>query len=342
MLKKRLSYLLIFTVLAFSTSSDSFNDKIIRKANKILGTPQQKKIKPQFKDPEKQRHLISLGSDLFSDPILSLNNNVSCATCHNPNKNFSSSNQFDVGTNGDTLGRHTPHLVNMNWGRLFFWDGRASSLENQFKKVLTNPKEMAMSFDTLIVRLNQSEKYNKAFATLFGENEINTKSITKAIVEFEKSLNLTNTAFDKFLTGDTTSLSKNEIKGLDIFLNKGRCVQCHKGPNFSDNDFHNTGVITDDIGRYEFDRVSVKREFEMRPYPFFATYKAFKTPNLRGIGSTAPFFHDGSKKSLREVVDFYNKGGENPDKKGLAKEIKPLNLTEDEKVNLINFLKALN
>ena len=112
--------------------------------------------------------------------------------------------------------------------------------------------------------------------------------------------------------------------------------------NLSDNAFHNVGVKTNDLGRSEFDKIGMKNEFESTPYPFFSTFKAFRTPSLRNIGNTAPYFHDGSKKTLRDVLENYIKGGENPDKTGLAKEVKPLDLNEQEIESLLDFLNTLS
>ena len=224
----------------------------------------------------------------------------------------------------------------------FFWDGRASSLEEQLNNVITSKDELDMNFDDLVVRLNSNSEYKSKFDSLFPKKGISKSSIAQVLLSYEKNILSYNSPYDNYLDGDTNALTSNQKKGLEIFISKGNCIACHKGVNLSDNEFHNVGVKTTDIGRSEFDKIGMKNEFESTPYPFFSTFKAFRTPTLRNIGYTAPYFHDGSKKTLRDVIDNYVKGGENPEKTGLAKEIKPLDLNEQEIQSLLDFLTALS
>jgi cytochrome c peroxidase len=285
---------------------------------------------------------IELGKILFSDKILSRNKNISCASCHIPEKGFSNGSRFSNGTAGNELKRHVPHLYNLSLNRSFFWDGRARSLEEQLSLVLTSKDELDMNFKELVERLKSSEFYMNQFASVYPEQGITKQSITKAIVAFERSLVTKPGPYDNFLTGDSSALTPKQKKGLELFAGKANCIACHHGANLTDNTFHNVGVLTDDLGRHKIDKVGMSKEFESTPYPFFSMFKAFKTPSLRNVSMTAPYFHDGSKSSLQEVVDFYNKGGENPDPTGVAREIKPLNLDDEEKEALIEFLNALS
>jgi cytochrome c peroxidase len=294
--------------------------------------------KPKKKYTEAER---ILGEHLFNSVLLSKNKNISCESCHKTSHGFSSKVAFEKGTNGNVLKRRSPHLFNLTFGTSFFWDGRVNTLEEQFKVVLENPDEMDMNFDTLIVRLKNDKQSLKLFKQAYGDKKIAAKQITKAMVAFEKSLVTCNSSFDQFIKGDEDAITEEAKKGFEIFKNKGNCVACHKGANFTDNDFHNTGVITDDLGRQIIDKLGMSKEFQMRPYPFFSSYKAFKTPSLRNVDLHPPYFIDGSKKTLMDVVIFYNNGGENTDRTGVSADIKKLGLTNEEKQNLVAFLKSL-
>lgn len=286
--------------------------------------------------------VVSLGKKLFYDTRLSAENNVSCASCHVENKGFSNGEVFGKGTHGNKTKRNVPHLYNLGMNTSFFWDGRVTSLEDQLTKVLTSKDELDMSFTELVKRLSGDSLYHQAFRRVFPREEISKTTITKAMVAFELSLKSSGAAFDRFLDGDSSALTTRQQKGFGLFISKANCVACHRGANLTDGTFHNVGVKTNDLGRSLIDKVGMSNDFESSPYPFFSTFKAFKTPSLRNVSFSAPYFHDGSKETLREVVDFYDKGGENPDPTGLAKEIKPLHLEEDEKEALVDFLGAFS
>lgn len=329
--------ILIIVFSAFTENDKSDVDLIHKKALKTFGVIDPIKYLGKLDSSE-----IELGRMLFESNILSKKQNISCASCHDPKKGFGDALKFSTGTHGDVMERNTPHLFNLVNNKLFFWDGRANSLQDQFEQVLTNPKEMDMTFDSLIIRLNNNQSFTNTFNNTYGENSITKKNISDAMAAFEKSILVCNTPFDQFLNGDRGALNEQELKGLSLFMGKAKCIECHKGTFLEDGDFHNTGTITDDEGRQPFDRVSVKNEFEMRPYPFFASFKAFKTPSLRNSLYTAPYFHDGSELSLEDVIEFYNQGGKTKDKTGLAKGIEQLNLSDLEKQQLLAFLKTLS
>ncbi len=281
--------------------------------------------------PEK----VALGKKLYFDMRLSANDTVSCATCHDPEKGFADAVPLAVGIDGQKGRRNSPTTLNAANYDLQFWDGRAPSLEEQAKGPLINPVEMGMpSHDDVVKKLRGIKEYQQAFQDTFGE-EITIDNIAQAIASFERTLLSGNSPFDRFTyAGDENALSDEAKKGLVVFEGKGRCITCHEFVGsyalFTDNKFHNIGIGMDkpdpDLGRYD-----VTKEEKDRG--------AFKTSTLRDIALTAPYMHDGSKKTLEEVVEFYNKGGEpNP---SLSGEIRPLNLTEEEKKALVEFMKSL-
>lgn len=228
-------------------------------------------------------------------------------------------------------GRSAPTTTNRAFSTLQFWDGRAASLEEQAKGPMVNPIEMGNpSHAPVVERLKKIEGYREGFKRAFGTEDFTIEHVAKAIAAYERTILSGNSPFDRFQAGDTTALSRAAQRGLELSRGKARCVRCHTGFNFTDEGYHNLGVGMDkpkpDLGRYEI----TKREEDKG---------AFKTPTLRDIALTAPYFHDGSAKTLEEVVEFYNKGGiRNPH---LSKEIVPLNLTAQEKADLVEFLQSL-
>ena len=282
--------------------------------------------------------VAELGRTLFFDTRLSSTDTVACATCHKPDHGFSDEQRFSVGVSGTPMKRHTPHLFNLASGRSFFWDGRASSLEEQALEPIRHPDEMGMPGDLLAAKLRAIPSYEQAFARAFPKSGVTMKNIAAALAAFERTLVARNSPFDRFNAGDKTALSDTARRGRELFFGRAKCATCHSGPNFTDGLFHNTGVLGDDIGRAAFDRVG---EFQMRPYPFFQMRRAFKTPGLRNVALTAPYQHDGSEATLAEVVRFYNLGGRDPRSYGKALDIRALNLTDAELDALVAFLEAL-
>ena len=293
-----------------------------------LGLDEENFIIP--KDNPITKAKVALGKQLYFDPRLSVDGTVSCATCHNPALGFSNGLPFGVGIKGQKGNRNTPTVINRIFSTLQFWDGRAASLEEQALGPIQNPIEMGFTLEGVVKRLNGIKGYREQFRKVFG-TDVTADGIAKAIAAFERTLISGDSPFDRYeFGGDEKALSPAAKRGLEIFRGKGNCASCHAGPNFTDERFHNLGVGFDkpnpDLGRYN---VTKKEEDK----------GAFKTPTLRDVALTAPYMHDGSLKTLEEVIEFYNKGGiKNP---YLDKEIKPLNLTEQEKKDLVAFLKAL-
>ena len=289
------------------------------------GTPSLDDIEyPDDEEPTVQQ--IELGKKLFFDNRLSVNKDQSCATCHNPNLGFSDGVAFSLGAMGGKVGRNTPHLYNLAFGSIFFWDGRAATLEEQALGPIEAAGEMNMPLDEMEKRLNSIEGYKKLFKAAYGVNKITRDEVASAIASFERTIVSDNSPYDQYLKGDKDALKPQEVKGMELFFGKARCVKCHSGPNFTDDSFHNLGLGDKDEGR-----AAVIKDKKFKG--------AFKTPGLRNITQSAPYMHNGSLKTLEDVVVFYNTGGAHSPTK--SKEMKSLGLTKKEIYQVVMFLGAL-
>lgn len=315
--------------------------------------------------PEK----IALGRKLYYDPILSVDNTVACATCHDPARGFTDGRQFAQGVRKQLATRNAPTVLNTAFLGDFFWDGRSSSLEKQAEVPVQNPREMGNTLAHVEKKLNQNAEYRQEFEKAFGPGPIQFINVAKAIASFERTLVSGGSAFDRFHYGaDKTALTPAAQRGLQVFTrkDKGNCASCHGIDNqyphfafeensggvgkkkrfvtaaaipdeerfslFTDRKFHNTGVGADAQGNYkDLGRYALTHKEEDRG--------AFRTPSLRNVALTAPYMHDGSLKTLKDVIDFYVRGGNpNPHQDEL---IHPLQLTEQEKADLLEFLQSL-
>lgn len=269
---------------------------------------------------------IALGKQLYFDPRLSQDDSISCASCHDPKKGFSNGERFAIGVGGKVGGRSAPTVINAAYYTKQFWDGRARSLEEQALGPIQNPIEMAMTLEDVVKKLNAVEGYRSQFQEVFG-TEVTPDGIAKAIAAYERTVLSGDAPFDRFRAGDESALSEAAQRGLKLFFGKGHCSACHTGPNFTDNAFHNIGIGMDqpqpDVGREAISKLVGDRG-------------AFKTPTLREIARTAPYMHDGSLKTLEEVVRHYSKGG--IANEWLDEEIFPRNLTDQEVADLVTFL----
>lgn len=273
--------------------------------------------------PEK----IALGKQLYFDKRLSKDNTVSCASCHAPEKGYSNGERFATGVGGAKGGRSAPSVINSAYYRAQFWDGRAATLEEQALGPIANPIEMALSIEDAVDRLNKIEGYRTQFQKVFG-TDATPDAIAKAIAAYERTIISGNAPYDRFKAGDKDALSEAAERGRKLFFGKANCAACHSGPNFSDNSYHNIGIGMDsdepDQGRVAFSKLG-------------GDTGAFKTPSLREIHRTAPYMHDGSLKTLEDVVEHYAKGGIAND--WLDEEIFPLRLTDQDKADLVTFMK---
>jgi cytochrome c peroxidase len=273
-----------------------------------------------------------LGKLLYFDKRLSADNTISCATCHSPTHAYTDGAPVSTGIRGQKGGRSAPTVINRAYSLAQFWDGRAQTLEEQAKGPITNPIEMGMkNHDETISKLRGIAGYRKLFATVFGTGQFTIDHVAMAIATFERTVLSGNSPYDQYKAGNKKALTAEQIRGIDVYFNKAKCDQCHEGINFTSNAFHNIGVGMDkpnpDVGRFAVTKNS-------------ADWGAFKTPTLRDIARTAPYMHDGSQKTLEEVVDFYDKGGTK--NKNLDEKIKPLNLSDADKKALVAFMKSLN
>jgi cytochrome c peroxidase len=272
-----------------------------------------------------------LGRILYFDTRLSADNSVSCATCHAPQYGFTDAMPVSIGIRKQRGTRSAPTVINRAYSLAQFWDGRAPTLEEQVKGPMANPIEMGNTHDAVIQNLRSIPGYRAMFAKVFGTEEVDIDHVAKAIATFERTVLSGNSPYDRYKAGDKKAMSQSQVRGMNIFFKKTKCDKCHDGMNFTTNDYHNLGVGMDqpnpDLGRFIVTKDPKDRG-------------AFKTPTLRDCAETAPYMHDGSLKTLKEVVEFYDKGGIL--NKNLDADIKPLKLTADEKSDLVEFLRALS
>jgi len=283
---------------------------------------------------------IALGRRLYYDASLSVDGTVSCATCHDPAKGFADDEAVSTGVGKKKGTRNAPTVINSAYNDSQFWDGRAPSLEKQAEGPMVNPVEMAHSLEGVVGKLQKDASYREDFKKAWGSGEITIDMATKSIASFERTVLSGNSPFDRFYCGgDKNALSAPAQRGLKVFMDpeRGNCAICHtvgkKYALFTDNKFHNLGIGADtrgefaDTGRYS----QSKKDADMG---------AFKTPTLRNVAQTAPYMHDGSMPTLRDVINHYVGGGNsNPH---LDKEMHALDfLTGQERRDLLEFLNSL-
>lgn len=289
-------------------------------------------------DNRYSKEKAELGRLLYFDTRLSADNSVSCASCHEPSKAFTDWSAVSTGIGGQTGGRSAPTVINRAYSTLQFWDGRARTLEDQAKGPLANPIEMTDIDDmdeahkAVIGRIRGIPGYETLFKAAFGNEDVTINHVAKAIATYERTVLSGNAPYDRYKAGDKTAMSESQVRGMKLFTSdRLKCDSCHLGFNFTDGSYENVGIGMNkpdpDLGRF----VLTGREEEKG---------AFKTPTLREIEHTSPYMHDGSLATLEDVVEHYNQGGiDNP---WLSDRIVPLNLTDQEKADLVAFMKALS
>ncbi len=269
-----------------------------------------------------------LGRALFFDPRLSGSDWISCATCHNPALGWGDGLPRAVGHGMKVLGRRTPTILDLAWGELYFWDGRAASLEEQALGPIQSPGEMNQPIAALPAKLRAVAEYAPLFERAYPGEGITNETIAKAIAAFERTVVSGRAPFDRWVEGDERAVSDAAKRGFQLFNGQAHCAACHSGWRFTDDGFHDIGVPGGDRGRG-----AILTDIE-------ASQFAFKTPTLRNVDRRAPFLHDGSSPTLEDVVALYDAGGR-VRRPSLSKEIRPLNLSQEEKDDLVAFLKAL-
>jgi cytochrome c peroxidase len=309
-------------VLSLNSVSSRAQDYVDSKSNyrrpDLIPFPHEAPYSPQ---------LATLGKMLFFDPRLSGKQNLSCASCHNPSFGFEVPVAGAIGATNKPLPRKAPTVLNAAWIPILFWDGRAPNLELQAMGPITAEGEMDGKFPQIIGRLIGIPEYSTWFTKLFPKEGVTQDNILTAIATYERSIVAGSAPFDRWVEGDQAAISPAAQRGFALFNGKAGCAGCHTGWNFTDNQFHDIGIPTKDIGRAAFE-----------PDDPLAQY-AFKTPGLRNLTYRAPFGHAGQFADLDAIVTFYEGGGvARPSKSPL---MKPLSLSAAEHADLVAFLRSL-
>ncbi len=312
----------------------------------------------------KQTDKSTLGEQLFFDKRLSVDGTVSCASCHDPATGFASRDTVAIGVRNQNGARNVPTLLNARLSESYFWDGRARTLEEQAKQPLLNAVEMGLENESVLVaRVSAIPEYREMFRRLFPREGVTLDTVARTIAAYERTLVSVNSPFDRFIRGDKKAISANQKAGWTLFKGKAKCIECHAFSRsslvFTDFKFHNTGVAGKDEDFTNLTQragaIRVRRRTE--PVALFAHQRefselgrflvtlddrdigAFKTPTLRDVELTGPYMHNGSLRTLLDVVRFYNQGGQkNPN---LDRKMQVLNLNEQEINALVDFLRAL-
>jgi len=291
----------------------------------------------------RERATIALGARLFDDPILSRSGQIACASCHARELGFADGLRTSFGHDRTRGRRNSQGLLTVGWMSPLFWDGRATTLEEQALHPITDRIEMAADMGEVEQRVNGDRAYREGFAALNGNRRIVRADIAVALAAFQRSLRPPTTRYTRFVRGETRALTDEQLRGLDLFRGKAGCANCHNGALLSDQRFHNLGLsfygrAREDLGRWE-----------VTGDP--ADVGTFRTPSLLGIGRTAPYMHNGLLRTLDNVVAFYNGGGGRDRRAASLKGdappprpdplLKPLNLSAEERAALVAFLETL-
>ncbi|HWV54531.1 cytochrome-c peroxidase [Pseudorhodoplanes sp.] len=278
--------------------------------------------------------LVALGRTLFFDPVISASGKTACASCHRPELAWADDVARSMGDSGRLTERRVQTLLGIGHARPpFDWDGRHATLEAQAvssigtgsMSMFATPHEMRV--DDIVARLRRSDSYAAAFARAMPGQPINLDNVVIALAAFERTIEPGDAPFDRWIAGDETAIPDAAKRGFVVFNKQGNCVGCHRGWRFTDDQFHDIGISNKDPGR--------GRERKDDPFAQFA----FKTPTLRSVALRPPYMHDGSLKTLRDVVDHYVKGG--IDRPSRSPMMRPVDLTEDERKDLVAFLRTL-
>lgn len=366
-MKKVLAYLiLLFSFLVFLSFRPSLSlqddDLKIDSLRKIYAGPISKWPKPNvdsginyqelavlptsplnLKD-EAVKKMVDLGRMLFFDPRLSESNQISCSSCHAPELNWADGREVSIGHDHAPNKRNAPSLENVWFFKRLFWDGRAYSLEQQAESPVSSAVEMHQDMHLLAKKLQKIKGYRPLFTAAFGTDKITNERIFKSLADFQRTITSRKADFDYFLEGNNKALTDQQVQGLHLFRTKARCMNCHNGALFTDNDFHNVGLTYygrkyEDLGLYH---VTKKAE----------DVGKFKTPSLRNVMRTAPWFHNGLFGDMDGVLNMYNAGmpvqkvrPEQVNDPLLPKNdklLKPLALTKAEKDAIVAFLHSIS
>lgn len=271
---------------------------------------------------------VALGRALFFDPRLSDSGTIACATCHDPARGWEDGQAGSVGANGRRLSRRTPTILDVAWAEPLFWDGRASTLEEQARGPIESESEMNMPLHQLTEVVKRIPEYRSAFAAAFPGEPIDATAIFKALATFQRTIVSGVAPFDRWVNGEENAISAAARRGFTLFTTKAGCSSCHSGWRFTDDGFHDIGLPGSDLGRTRI----------MPGLPILE--RAFKTPTLRNVADRGPYMHDGSLATLDAVIDHYQHGFiERP---SLSPEVKKLKLTRQDRKDLIAFIESLS
>jgi len=293
----------------------------------LVQTPQDNQLTPQR---------VYLGKLLFFDKRLSRDDSLSCSTCHHPKRGWTDLVPVKkaVGFEGRVGPRNSPTILNTAYQNRQFWDGRVKTLEEQALGPIEADVEMNMPLKKLIPKLNAIKGYVKLFNEAYPDENLTKETLAKALASFERTVVSTDSTFDIYIKGDTNAISQNAKDGFELFKNKAHCTDCHDSFNFTDGSFHNIGLNAGELKGKELGRYNVKKRA--------AWYGVMKTPTLRDVTKSYPYFHDGSVKSLKEATSLCAKGGRHKtDVKNKSTSMKDRHLTEEEIEKIVTFMKTL-
>ncbi len=284
---------------------------------------------PLEKNKDSLKHIIELGKALFFDTRLSGSEKISCATCHQPELNWTDGKEKSIGHEGTITKRNSPTIQNAWFYKRLFWDGRSSDLQDQAFGPINSETEMHSEMPEVMRKLSRVKGYKEMFKAAFGSEDMDPFAMTEAIATFEKTIVSRKSRFDEFLEGNKRVLTNSELRGLHLFRTKARCMNCHSGPFFSDNSFHRNNVtfMYDDEGYYKV----THQEDDLRK---------FKTPSLRDVTRTGPWMHNGKMSSLEQVISSYSTAKFPPGEASPL--VKNLGLSSKEQKDLLAFLKAIS
>lgn len=319
--------LLLLSFVLFSQTLFANEDmkKWLRPA--LIPAPDNNKLTPQR---------VQLGKLLFFDKRLSQDNSISCATCHHPKRGWTDliPVQKAVGFGGQTGPRNSPTILNTAYQNRQFWDGRVKTLEAQALGPIEADVEMNMPLDDLIPKLNAIKGYVKLFEGAYPDENLTKETLAKAIASFERTVVSGDAPFDIYIKGDTNAISQDAKDGFELFKTKAFCMECHDGFNFTDGSFHNVGLNEGELKGKELGRYNVKNRA--------AWYGVMKTPTLRDVTKSYPYFHDGSVKTLEESTELCAKGGRHTTNvKNKSTSMKDRKLTKKEIDKIVVFMKTL-
>jgi cytochrome c peroxidase len=280
---------------------------------------------PAFNTPSVEK--IILGRALFFETRLSGGNTFSCASCHQPEYGWTDRRRLSLGETGEPRPRRTPSLQDIGWNRLFARDGRIETLEGFVLGPIAHPDEMNQNLDRLPAELAGIPIYQKLFRNAFSNGAISLDNIAQSLSTYVRTLQSTSSPFDRWVGGDPMALSKSAKSGFALFTGKAGCSQCHTGWRFTDQKFHDIGLETNDKGRGKHHSKDILMQY------------AFKTPSLRNAAIHPPYMHNGTLSSLEKVIDHYQTNFIT--RPSLSPQVQYLELTAQEKVNLVEFLESL-